>query len=117
MAGQAYNINADTVAGAIVAELGAEKIIYLTDVHGLLADVDDPSSLISRIAANELQEMIDNGTVTGGMIPKIAALDAVERGVRSVPTSRRPHAPRPPARALHRRRHRNHDRARRGASV
>ena len=83
-AGQAYNINADTAAGAIAAELGAEKIIYLSDVPGLLADVDDPSSLIGDIAVDELQKMIVNGTLTGGMIPKISAcLDALEGGVRS----------------------------------
>ena len=58
VAGQAYNINADTVAGAIAAALGAEKIIYLTDVAGLLADVDDPDSLITRTSAPELRARI-----------------------------------------------------------
>ena len=53
--GQAYNINADSVAGAIAEALGAEKIIYLTDVEGLLRDVDDPASLISRVATKELR--------------------------------------------------------------
>jgi acetylglutamate kinase len=82
--GQAYNINADTVAGAIAESLGAEKVIYLTDVEGLLADVDDPSSLISRIHAPALQALVDDGTLTGGMIPKIAAcLHAVAHGVGS----------------------------------
>lgn len=83
-AGQAYNINADTAAGAIAAELAAEKIIYLSDVPGLLNDVDDPSSLISHIAVDALQKMIANGTLSGGMIPKITAcLDALDGGVRS----------------------------------
>ena len=50
-AGQAYNINADTVAGALAEALAAEKAVFLTDVAGLLADVDDPASLISRITA------------------------------------------------------------------
>ena len=82
--GQAYNINADSVAGAVAAALGAEKIIYLTDVPGLLRDVDDPTSLISRISAPELRALVGAGTLTGGMIPKIAAcLDALDRGVGS----------------------------------
>ena len=84
LAGQAYNINADTVAGAIAEALGAEKVVYLTDVEGLLADVDDPASLISRIDAKELQALIDRGELTGGMIPKIAAcVHAVDKGVGS----------------------------------
>ena len=76
--GQAYNINADTVAGAIASALEAEKIIYLTDVAGLLGDVDDPSSLINRITAPELRASLDAGELAGGMIPKIrACVDAV----------------------------------------
>ena len=83
-AGQAYNINADTVAGAIASSLEAEKIIYLTDVAGLLADVDDPDSLINRITAGELRAQLDAGELAGGMIPKIGAcVDAVEHGVAS----------------------------------
>ncbi len=82
--GQAYNINADAVAGALAEALGAEKVIYLTDVEGLLADVSDPASLISRIEAPALQRLIELGTLTGGMIPKIAAcLQAVRNGVGS----------------------------------
>ena len=82
--GQAYNINADAVAGAIAEALGAEKVIYLTDVEGLLADVADASSLISQIDAPTLQGLVDDGTLTGGMIPKIrACLHAVENGVGS----------------------------------
>jgi acetylglutamate kinase len=82
--GQAYNINADTVAGAIAEALRAEKVVYLTDVEGLLADVDDPESLISRTTSAELQALIDDGTLSGGMIPKIAAcVHAVEHGVTS----------------------------------
>jgi acetylglutamate kinase len=80
--GQAYNINADTVAAAVAAAIGAEKLIYLTDVAGLLADVDDPDSLISRITAAELQAKVDAGELTGGMIPKIdGCIHAVEHGV------------------------------------
>lgn len=82
--GQAYNINADAVAGAVAEALGAEKVIYLTDVEGLLADRDDPSSLISRIDAGALQGMVGDGSLAGGMIPKIAAcLHAVDGGVGS----------------------------------
>ena len=82
--GQAYNINADTVAGAIAEALSAEKVVYLTDVDGLLDDVDDPTSLISRTTSDALQARIDAGTLSGGMIPKIAAcVHAVEHGVGS----------------------------------
>ena len=82
--GQAYNINADAVAGALAEALGAEKVVYLTDVEGLLTDVGDPGSLISRIDAPALQRMLDAGALTGGMIPKIAAcLQAVGHGVGS----------------------------------
>jgi acetylglutamate kinase len=82
--GQAYNINADTVAGAIAVALGAEKAIFLTDVPGLLTDVDDPTSLISAVSARELTAMVDDGTLHGGMIPKVAAaLHAVRNGVGS----------------------------------
>jgi acetylglutamate kinase len=84
LAGQAYNINADTVAGAIAVALGAEKVIYLTDIEGLLRDIDDPASLISRIDAKSLQALIDEGSLTGGMIPKMAAcVHALENGVGS----------------------------------
>ncbi len=82
--GQAYNINADAVAGAIAEALAAEKVIYLTDIEGLLADLADPASLISRIDGAALQGLIDDGTLTGGMIPKIdACLHAVANGVGS----------------------------------
>jgi acetylglutamate kinase len=82
--GQAYNINADAVAGAVAEALSAEKVIYLTDVEGLLADRDDPTSLVSHIEAKELAALVDDGALTGGMIPKIAAcLHAVHGGVGS----------------------------------
>ncbi|MGK2949699.1 MAG: acetylglutamate kinase [Acidimicrobiales bacterium] len=82
--GQTYNINADTVASALAVALDAEKLVYLTDVEGLLADLADPGSLISSIGAAALQTMVDDGGLTGGMIPKIdACLRAVQRGVGS----------------------------------
>jgi acetylglutamate kinase len=82
--GQAYNINADAVAAALAEALRAEKVIYLTDVAGLLRDLADPSSVISHIDADELAGMVDDGTLSGGMIPKIdACLQAVRNGVGS----------------------------------
>jgi len=82
--GQAYNINADAVAGAVAAALGAEKVVYLTDVEGLQADLDDPTSLISRATAPELDALVDSGAVGTGMIPKVAAcIHAVRHGVAS----------------------------------
>ncbi len=83
-AGQAYNINADTVAGALATELGAEKVIYLTDVAGLLDDPGDPDTLHSAITVPQLQMLVADGRITGGMIPKIeACIRAVEGGVGS----------------------------------
>ncbi len=83
-AGQAYNINADTAAGAIAEAVGAEKVIYLTDIEGLRLDADDPATLVSTIAIPDLQRLVDDGVMRGGMIPKIAAcIHAVEQGVRS----------------------------------
>lgn len=79
--GQAYNINADTVAGALAGALHAEKAVYLTDVPGLLADVSDPESIIAQSTIPELRTMIADGTIAGGMIPKVAAcIHAVESG-------------------------------------
>jgi acetylglutamate kinase len=83
-AGQAYNINADTVAGALAGALGAEKVIYLTDVPGLLADVDDRSSIIARADVADIESMIATGAINGGMIPKVqACIEAVQAGARS----------------------------------
>lgn len=82
--GQAFNINADTVAGAIAGALGAEKAIYLTDVPGLLTDVADPASLIARATIGELDAYVADGTISGGMLPKIAAcVEAVRAGAKS----------------------------------
>ncbi len=82
--GQAYNINADTVAGAVAAALEAEKVVYLTDVAGLLDDVDDPESLVPRTTADSLDARLASGTIAGGMIPKIeACISAVRNGVNS----------------------------------
>ena len=81
---QPYNINADTVAGALAAALEAERLVMLTDVDGLLADADDPQSVISELAVTEAGDILAEGAVGGGMIPKVeAALDAVTGGVGS----------------------------------
>lgn len=82
--GQPYNVNADTAAGAIAEALAAEKIIYLTDIAGLRRDIDDAATLIHRITVNELNELIADGTVSGGMIPKVeSCIQAVRGGVKS----------------------------------
>ena len=80
--GQSYNINADTAAGAIAEALGAAKLVYLTDIDGIRRDVDDPASRISSITAGDLQALVADGTVTAGMIPKVASsIVAVKGGV------------------------------------
>lgn len=81
--GQAYNINADTVAGAIAEALGAEKLVYLTDIEGLRREVSDPTSLIRQTTADELDALMADGTIAGGMIPKVeSCVHAVRNGVR-----------------------------------
>ncbi len=80
--GQAYNINADTAAGAVAEALQAEKLVYLTDVAGVLRDVKNPFSLIPHASADELDKLVAEGILTGGMIPKIASCtQAVRNGV------------------------------------
>ncbi len=80
--GQAYNINADTVAGAIAEALGAEKLVYLTDIEGLRRDVDDPDSLIRTVDVDEMEELVRDGTIAGGMIPKVTScIHAIRNGV------------------------------------
>ena len=82
--GQGYNINADTVAGAIAEALGAEKLVYLTDIEGLRRVVDDPSSLIRQASAADIESMVADGTIAGGMIPKVeSCVHAVRHGVRN----------------------------------
>ena len=81
--GQAYNINADTVAGAIAEALDAEKLVYLTDIEGLRRVVDDPASLIRQTTPDELDALMADGTIAGGMIPKVeSCVHAVRAGVR-----------------------------------
>ena len=80
--GQAYNVNADTVAGAIAEALAAEKLVYLTNVPGLYGDLHDADSLISQITAAELDDMLGNGSLSEGMVPKIAScVSALRHGI------------------------------------
>ncbi len=93
--GQAYNINADTVAGAIASAVDAEKLVYLTDVAGVFSDWPDESSLITRVDGAGLQQLVADGKVSEGMIPKVeSCVDALRAGVRSahVLDGRLPHA-------------------------
>ena len=83
--GESYNINADTAASAIATALKAEKLIFLTDIDGVRADAEDPSSLFPILTIDQAKELIADGTISGGMIPKVTSCtDAVENGVRRV---------------------------------
>ena len=93
--GQSYNINADTVAGAIAAALRARKVLFLTDVEGLRADADDPASVISECRLGEIRAMLDGGGVQSGMIPKLGAVvEALSGGVEAahIVDGRQPHS-------------------------
>lgn len=84
-AGQAYNINADHMAAALASALKAEKLVYLTNIDGLMVDPAEPRSLIRQISGERLQDMFSGGTISGGMIPKVdSALGALHAGVRTV---------------------------------
>lgn len=94
-AGQAYNINADTVAGELAAALGAEKLILLTDTAGILEDYKDPSTLIARLDIQQARKLIETGVVAGGMIPKVnCCVRSLAQGVRAahIIDGRIPHA-------------------------
>ncbi len=81
--GNTYNINADTAAARIAAELGAENLILMTDIAGLLRDKDDPSTLIPKVQVSEVPFLKMQGIISGGMIPKIeCCVEAVRRGVK-----------------------------------
>lgn len=80
--GEVYNVNADIAAARIAAELGAEKLILMTDIRGLLRDRDDESTIIPVVNVSEVPKLQNQGIVTGGMIPKInCCVEAVRRGV------------------------------------
>ena len=83
--GQKLNVNADTAATAVAAAVGAEKLVVLSDTPGVLRDVNDPESLITHITAAEARQMIADGTIAGGMIPKIeGCLDTLAQGVKKI---------------------------------
>lgn len=83
--GNAYNINGDTAAARIAGALRAKTLIMMTDIAGLLKDKDDPSTLIPEITVSKAKELIEDGTIQGGMIPKIkCCIDAIEHGVKNV---------------------------------
>ncbi len=83
--GEKLNVNADTAATAVAQALGAEKLIALSDVSGVLRDKSDPDSLIHSMTESQARELISNGTIDAGMIPKVeACLETLNRGVRKV---------------------------------
>ena len=82
--GTTYNINADTFAGHIAAAINADELVILTDVDGLLSDISDPDSRLQSVSSATIQRMMDDGTISGGMIPKIeSCLNAIKNGLRS----------------------------------
>ena len=93
--GKSLNLNADTAAGEVASAMEAEKLIILTDVPGVLRDPSDPSSLIHKIRVDEVPGLIEEGIISGGMIPKIEnCVEAVENGVKSchIIDGRKPHS-------------------------
>jgi len=83
--GQYYNVNADTAAMAVAQSLGAEKLVFLSDVNGVRRDKDDPNTIIHSLTADEARGLIADGTITSGMIPKVeACLETLDRGVGKV---------------------------------
>ena len=83
--GNVYNINGDTVAARIAGALNAERLIMMTDIAGILKDKDDPSTLIPHVTVEEAQALYKDGTISGGMIPKVdCCIDAIKHGVKNV---------------------------------
>lgn len=84
-AGNVYNINADTAASRLAGVLKAECLISLTDIAGIMRDKDDPASLIPRLHVSEAPQMVHEGVISGGMIPKVeCCIEAIRRGVKKV---------------------------------
>lgn len=93
--GQAYNVNADTIASAVAAALAADRLVLLTDVDGIRTDPADPATALRDCTAQDLRDLVAGGAVQGGMIPKVqAVLDTLAAGVGAVQVldGRRPHA-------------------------
>ncbi len=83
--GNSYNINADTAAARIAGQLGAESLISMTDIEGILRDKNDPSTLISKIYVSDAPQLMKEGVISGGMIPKVnCSIEAIRRGVKKV---------------------------------
>lgn len=83
--GNTYNINADTAAARIAGELQAESLISMTDIAGILRDKDDPSTLISQIYVSDAPQLVREGVISGGMIPKVnCCIESIRRGVKKV---------------------------------
>ncbi len=93
--GNVYNINGDTAAAYIAGAMGAERLIMMTDVAGILRDKDDPSTLIPKVKLSDAKKLYDDGIVSGGMIPKVdCCIEAINAGVKNVTImdGRIPHA-------------------------
>ncbi len=93
--GNVYNINADTAASYIAGAMKAERLITMTDIPGILRDVNDPDSIIKRVTTQEARQLFADGVISGGMIPKVeCCIEAIEKGVRRVTIldGRVPHA-------------------------
>ena len=83
--GNVYNINGDTAAAYIAGAMGAERLIMMTDVAGILRDKDDPSTLIPKVKVSDAKKLYDDGIVSGGMIPKVdCCIEAINKGVKNV---------------------------------
>ena len=83
--GNTYNINGDTAAAYIAGALGAERLIMMTDIAGILKDKDDPSTLIAEVTCNEAKKLYQDGVISGGMIPKVeCCIEAIREGVKNV---------------------------------
>ncbi len=83
--GEKLNVNADTAATAVAQALGAEKLVFLSDVNGVRRDKNDPDSLIHSLTAKEARRLIEVGAIEAGMIPKVeACLETLQKGVRKI---------------------------------
>ena len=93
--GNTYNINGDTGAGRIASAIGAERLIMMTDIEGIMTDKDDPNSLIPKLTVSEAEKLMDQRIISGGMIPKVSCcIDALNDGVKAavIIDGRVPHA-------------------------
>ena len=83
--GNAYNINGDTAAAFVAGALGAQRLIMMTDIDGILRDKDDPSTIIPHLTLNEIEQLKGDGIISGGMIPKVdCCIEAIHKGVKNV---------------------------------